>query len=47
MRGNDTVLFTDLVRDTIQTHGLAWAVRYYAKRLQPFELRFFMKLAYC
>lgn len=47
MRGNDTIRFTDLVKDTIKTHGLSWAVRYYAKRLTPFELRFFMKLAYC
>lgn len=47
MRGNSTILFTNLVRDTISTHGLAWAVRYYAKRMPAWELRFFMKLAYC
>lgn len=37
--------FLDMVRDTIATHGLAWAVRYYAARMPQWELRFWMRLA--
>lgn len=34
-----------LMRDTIDIHGLRWAMAYYAKRLQPWELRVFMRAA--
>lgn len=37
---------TQMMRDTIDTHGLAWAIRYYAKRLTTFELRVMMRSAY-
>lgn len=47
MRGSQTIRFTDLVKDTIATHGLHWAVAYYAKRLSTFEMRVFMRAAYC
>jgi len=46
MYGHPQVPFTELVRDTIRVHGLAWAVREYARFLSPFELRFFLKQAY-
>ena len=45
MKGNNTVTFLSLVRDTVNTHGLHFAVRYYAKRLPQWELRFWLKLA--
>ena len=45
-RGIDHIRFTDLVRDTIATHGLQWAMAYYAKRLPVWELRVFMRAAY-
>lgn len=45
MRGTPTIPFTSLMRDTIDTHGLRWAMTYYAKRLAPWELRVFMRAA--
>lgn len=41
MSGKDQVRFVDLMRDTIEVHGLAWALRYYVKRMPMWELRFF------
>lgn len=35
MRGTLSVPFSSLVQDTIQTHGIAWAAAYYAKRGLP------------
>ena len=37
--------FTAMVRDTIETHGLEWAVSYYFKRLPASEARFFIRAA--
>lgn len=45
MHGNGEVTFLAMVRDTIAVHGLAWAVRYYGKRLPRWELRFWMRAA--
>lgn len=33
--GKLTVPFSSLVQDTVKTHGLSWAARYYAKRGLP------------
>lgn len=38
--------FTDLMRDTIEVHGLAWALRHYARRMPAWELRLFARIAY-
>lgn len=46
MRGTPTITFIDLVRDTIRTHGLRWAIAYYAKRMPMWEVRFFVTQAY-
>lgn len=35
MVGSPLVPFSELVRDTIRAHGLAWAAKYYAKRGLP------------
>lgn len=43
--GRDNVPFTALVADTIATHGLTWACRYYYKRLPAWEARFFIRAA--
>lgn len=43
--GIDGITFTDLVRDTVNTHGIAWAVAYYYKRLPAWEARFFLRAA--
>lgn len=40
------VSFIDLMRDTIETHGLRWAVQHYSKRMPAWEFRFFIKQAY-
>lgn len=45
MKGSQSVRFVELVRDTMREHGVAWAVRYYAKRLPRWELRFWMARA--
>lgn len=45
MRGSLTVTFLDLVRDTVATHGIAWAVRYYYARMPAWEARFWLKQA--
>jgi hypothetical protein len=37
--------FTEMVRDTIATHGLRWAVAYYYKKLPAWEARFFLRAA--
>lgn len=46
MTGRDDIRFTDLIRDTIATFGLQWAVTYYAKRLPRWEARMFLRIAY-
>jgi hypothetical protein len=45
MRGTPAIPFTSLIRDTIATHGLEWAVRYYYKRLPMREARLFLRSA--
>ena len=35
MHGTPNIPFSELVRDTIAAHGLAWAARHYAKRGLP------------
>lgn len=45
MHGTVTVPFTTLILDTINTHGLAWAVQYYYKRLPQWQARFFIRAA--
>lgn len=47
MRGTITYPLTHQMADTIRTHGLAWAVRYYANRIPARELRILMTGAYC
>lgn len=42
MRSSLNVRFTELVRDTIATHGLHFAVAYYYKRLPKWEARLFL-----
>lgn len=46
MHGKGDVTFIELVRDTINAHGLAWSVKYYYKRLPAWQARFFIKQAY-
>ena len=43
MTGRPTVPFSELVRDSIAAHGLAWAVRAYRVKhgLTAFEFRIF------
>ncbi len=45
-RGSIDWPLTSMVRDTIDTHGLRWAMAYYAARLSSFELRVIMRGAY-
>lgn len=45
-RGNVGFTMVEMMRDTIQTHGLAWAMQYYAARLPAWELRVFMRAAF-
>ena len=46
MNGKDHVRFLELVRDNIETHGLAWTLRYYSKRMPVWEVRFWARAAY-
>lgn len=47
-QGTITVPFSSLIVDTILTHGIAWAWRYYGKRhgMARWEFRLWAKLAY-
>jgi hypothetical protein len=45
-RGTLAYPLTSAIRDTIAEHGLSWALRFYAKRLQPWELRVLFRSAY-
>lgn len=45
MRGSTPVTFLDLIRDTVQTHGIRWSLDYYSKRMPAWELRFWMRQA--
>lgn len=45
MSGTLNIPFIDLVRDTIATHGLRFAVEYYSRRMAQWEARFWLKLA--
>ena len=44
-RGSLAFPFADMVRDTIQVHGLQWALAYYSQRIPAWELRFFVRAA--
>lgn len=46
LHGAIGVPFVELIRDTIATHGLPWAVDYYTARLPRWEARFWLRLAY-
>jgi hypothetical protein len=47
MRGTPTVPFSSLIADTIATHGMLWAWRYYSKHgMSRQEFRLWAKLAY-
>jgi len=35
MSGSQSVRFSELVRDNVRVHGLAWSAKYYAKRGLP------------
>lgn len=37
---------TEQIRNTIEVHGLKFAVQYYSKRMSLTEFRFFMRAAY-
>jgi hypothetical protein len=43
--GRVGVPFIELVRDTIDTHGIRWALAYYSARMPQWEARFWMKSA--
>ena len=45
MRGTTKIPFTELVRDTIETHGLVWATEYYYTRMPAWEARIFIRAA--
>lgn len=45
MSGKGDIRFIELVRDTVQNHGIRWAVQYYSKRMPVWEVRFWLKLA--
>lgn len=47
MSGTQSYPLVAQIRDTIAVHGLAWAVRHYAKRIPRAEFRLFMVSAYC
>lgn len=47
MSGSTRYPLTAQMRDTIDAHGLAWAVRYYAKRLPREQLRVLLVGAHC
>lgn len=45
MSGKLGVPFTELVKSTIEVHGLQWAVAYYYKHLPAWQARFFIRAA--
>jgi len=46
IKGTTLYPLTEQIADTIAVHGLAWSLRYYAKRIPAKELRVFMVGAY-
>lgn len=46
MTGTLQTTFLALVRENIAVHGLHWTVRYYAKRMPQWEVRFWLRAAY-
>lgn len=44
--GTTVFPLTAMIRDTIEAFGLAWAVRFYAKKIPAFQLRVLMRAAY-
>lgn len=47
VRGSTVYPLIEQIRDTIEVHGLRWAMTYYYRRMSPTEFRFFMRVAYC
>lgn len=47
LRGTVAYPMTERMADTIRVHGLAWAVRYYTKRLPLPDARLLLRIAYC
>lgn len=47
MHGTTHYPLTEQIRDTIDAHGLAWALAYYAKRIPRAQLRVLMVGAHC
>jgi len=47
MSGTTHYPLTEQIADTIAVHGLAWTLRYYAKRIPARQLRVLMVGAYC
>lgn len=47
LRGSVDYPMTERMADTIRVHGLAWAVRYYTKRLPAGTARLLLIGAYC
>ena len=45
MHGTLTITMTELIRDTIEVHGLAWAIAYYYKRMPVWEARTMLRAA--
>jgi hypothetical protein len=43
MRGKNTIRFTDLFIDTVNTHGAIWAFNHYSKRMPMWEVLFWFK----
>ena len=46
MTGSVVFPLVEQMRDTINTHGLQWAVRYYMKRIPWPECRLLLRSAY-
>ena len=45
MRGSGSIRFSELFRDTVETHGVSWAFQYYCRKhgMQPWEFAFWCK----
>lgn len=47
MKGSQNIRFAELFRDTVQTHGLQWAISYYKKHgMEAWELVFWLRACY-
>lgn len=44
MQGKGSIRFVELFRDTVECHGLAWAVRHYkARGMEAWEVVFWLR----